>query len=40
MALEVLAAGAGAAMTDTVFNPLEVVKVRLQGDHQGRLWLY
>lgn len=29
-AQEVLTSGAGAAVTDTIFNPLEVVKVRLQ----------
>lgn len=29
---DVLSAGMGAAVTDTIFNPLEVVKVRLQAD--------
>ena len=32
---EVLAAGTGAAITDTIFNPLENVKVRLQLEGQA-----
>ena len=33
--LEVLSGGIGAGITDSIFNPLEVVKMRLQMEGQG-----
>lgn len=36
--LEVLAAGLGAAVTDTIFNPLAMITVRLQVDRERRLY--
>lgn len=35
---EVLSAGMGAAITDTIFNPLAVITVRLKLDHEKRLY--
>jgi len=37
-ALDVFAAGCGSAITDTLFNPLELTKVRIQLDHDRRMY--
>lgn len=38
MALDVLSAGLGAAVTDSIFNPLAMITVRLQVDRHRVLY--